>query len=104
MNASSVLHLLLYIALTFSITLQYIISDEVQPQVSVGLSVGVLNLTDGVKNTGLCGVLVQVKVLVDPGRERHGGKLGLFRSHLEIGREVRNEGELGIEAFGRLTS
>lgn len=41
---------------------------------------------------------------MDRGRERHGGKLGFVRSHLEIRREVRDESELGIEAFGRLTS
>lgn len=49
-------------------------------------------------------MFVQVEVLMDSGRERHSGKLGFVRSYLEIGRKVRDEGELGFEASGRLTS
>lgn len=49
-------------------------------------------------------MFVQVEVLMDSGRKRHSGKLGFVRPYLEIGRKVRDEGELGFEAFGRLTS
>lgn len=49
-------------------------------------------------------MFVQVEVLMDSGRKRHSGKLGFVRPYLEIGRKVRDEGELGFEASGRLTS
>lgn len=94
--------MLLYICLI--ITLQYTISDIVQPQVSVRLTVPVLDLIDGVKNARLRRMFVQVEVLMDSGRKRHSGKLGFVRPYLEIGRKVRDEGELGFEAFGRFTS
>lgn len=49
-------------------------------------------------------MFVQVEVLMDSGRKRHSGKLGFVRPYFEIGRKVRDEGELGFEASGRLTS